>query len=85
MRFPTTTGMKLTVTTWLMHRYLDRLLPVAIQDLRIADIYLQVFGMLARPAALFAPRVLAAAARAKPHDVTSHPVPPARPPCAEAK
>ncbi|MBV8994991.1 MAG: FAD-dependent monooxygenase [Pseudonocardiales bacterium] len=79
LRFPTTTGMKVNAMTWLMHRYLDRLLPVAIQDLHIAEIYLQVFGMLARPAALFAPRVLAAAARAKSPDVTFHSVPPARP------
>ncbi|MCA1821451.1 MAG: FAD-dependent monooxygenase [Pseudonocardia sp.] len=79
LRFPTTTGMNVNAATRLMHRYLDWLLPAAIQDLRIAEIYLQVFGMLARPAALFAPRVLAAAARAKPHDVTSHSVPPARP------
>jgi 2-polyprenyl-6-methoxyphenol hydroxylase-like FAD-dependent oxidoreductase len=79
LRFPTTTGMHVTVTTRLMHRYLDRLLPVAIRDLRIADIYLQVFGMLARPAALFAPRVLAAAARAKPHQVGGS-APPDRPP-----
>ncbi len=71
LRFPTTTGMNVSVTTRLMHRYVDRLLPIAIQDLPIAEIYLRVFGMLARPTALFAPRVLAAAARARPHDSAS--------------
>jgi 2-polyprenyl-6-methoxyphenol hydroxylase-like FAD-dependent oxidoreductase len=68
LRYPTTTGMNVSVRTRLMHRYVDRLLPVVLQDLRIAEIYLQVFGMLARPTALFAPRVLVAAARAKPID-----------------
>ncbi|HXT43100.1 MAG TPA: FAD-dependent oxidoreductase [Pseudonocardiaceae bacterium] len=77
LRFPTTTGMKVNTATRLMHRYLDRLLPVVLQDLRIAEIYLQVFGMLARPTALFAPRVLAAAARAKPGHVSAA-LPPAR-------
>lgn len=66
LRFPTTTG-AVNLTTRLMHRYLDRLLPVAIQDPGIAEIYVHVFGMLARPTALFAPRVLAAAARGAPH------------------
>ena len=60
-----------------MGRWLGRGAAAAIQDLRIAEIYLQVFGMLARPTALFAPRVLAAAARAKPVHVVSA-VPPAR-------
>lgn len=69
LRFPTTTGMNVNVMTRLMHRYLDRLLPVVLKDLRIAEIYLQVFGMLARPTALFAPRILAAVARTKPGPV----------------
>ena len=77
LRFPTTTGMNVNAATRLMHRYLDWLLPAAIQDLRIAGTYLQMFGMLARRTALFAPRVLAAAARAKPVRVDSA-VPPAR-------
>ena len=51
----------------------------SLRDLRIAEVYLQVFGMLARPAALFAPRVLAAAARAKPHQISAS-APPDRPP-----
>lgn len=82
LRFPTTTGMNVSITTRLMHRYLDRVLPVAIQDLHIGEIYLQVFGMLARPTAMFAPRVLAAAARAKPRDASessSSAAPPVRP------
>jgi 2-polyprenyl-6-methoxyphenol hydroxylase-like FAD-dependent oxidoreductase len=71
LRFPTTTGMNVDLATRLMHRYADRLQPVIIQDVGIAEIYLQVFGMLARPTTLFTPRVLAAAARAKPHDASA--------------
>jgi uncharacterized membrane protein len=65
----------------LMHRYLDWLLPVAIRDLRIAETYIQVFGMLERPAALFAPRILASAARARRDELSSSAssAPPGRP------
>jgi 2-polyprenyl-6-methoxyphenol hydroxylase-like FAD-dependent oxidoreductase len=78
LRFPTTTGMNVNLATRVMHRYVDRLQPLVIQDLAIAEIYIQVFGMLARPTALFAPRVVAAAARGKPRHVGGS-VPPARP------
>ena len=78
LRFPATTGMNVNIMTRLMHRYLDRLVPVVLQDQRIAEIYLQVFGMLARPSALFAPRILAAVARTKPSHVGDA-MPPARP------
>ncbi|HET9116672.1 MAG TPA: FAD-dependent monooxygenase [Pseudonocardiaceae bacterium] len=64
LRFPTTTGMNVSPAMRLLHRYLDWLLPVAIHDLRIAQTYLQVFGMLERPVALFAPQIVATAARA---------------------
>lgn len=82
LRYPTTTGMNVSTTTRLMHHYLDRLLPIANQDPHIGEIYLQVFGMLARPTALFTPRVLAAAARARPRDASESPssaAPPVRP------
>lgn len=79
LRFPTTTGMHVNTATRLMHRYLDRLLPVVLQDLRIAEIYLQVFGMLARPTALFAPRILVATARGKSRAVAPPCAPPPRP------
>jgi 2-polyprenyl-6-methoxyphenol hydroxylase-like FAD-dependent oxidoreductase len=82
LRFPTTTGMNVSPAMRLLHRYLDWLLPVAIHDLRIAETYLQVFGMLERPAALFAPRILTAAVRAARNDLStaSSSAPPARPP-----
>jgi hypothetical protein len=45
------------------------------RDPATADTYVQVVGMLAHPRSLFAPRVLAAAARARPHgDSTPSPV-----------
>jgi hypothetical protein len=81
LRFPTTTGMNVGLAMRLMHRYLDWLLPVAIRDLRIAETYIQVFGMLERPAALFAPRILASAARARRDELSSSAssAPPGRP------
>jgi 2-polyprenyl-6-methoxyphenol hydroxylase-like FAD-dependent oxidoreductase len=81
LRFPTTTGMNVGLAMRLMHRYLDWLLPAAIRDLNIAETYIQVFGMLERPAALFAPRIVASAARARREDLSSSPssAPPARP------
>jgi 2-polyprenyl-6-methoxyphenol hydroxylase-like FAD-dependent oxidoreductase len=81
LRFPTTTGMNVSLVMRLLHRYLDWLLPVAMHDLRIARTYIQVFGMLERPAALFAPRILATAARARRDELSSSSsfAPPARP------
>jgi 2-polyprenyl-6-methoxyphenol hydroxylase-like FAD-dependent oxidoreductase len=81
LRFPTTTGMNVSLAMRILHRYLDWLLPVAIRDLRIAETYIQVFGMLERPAALFAPWILAAAARARRDErsSSSSSAPPARP------
>lgn len=65
LRFPTTTGMKVSVATRIQHRYLDRVSAAATQDPATADAFLRVMGMLARPTSLFAPRILAAAARAR--------------------
>ncbi|MGH3766545.1 MAG: NAD(P)/FAD-dependent oxidoreductase [Pseudonocardiaceae bacterium] len=81
LRFPTTTGMNVSTATRLLHRYLDRVMPAVIQDRALTEVYLQVFGMLTRPTALFAPRALAAAARARPDDLSEPTIsaPPARP------
>ncbi|MGH3823153.1 MAG: NAD(P)/FAD-dependent oxidoreductase [Pseudonocardiaceae bacterium] len=81
LRFPTTIGINVSITTRLLHRYLDRLLPAVLQDLGLAEVWWQVFGMLARPAALFTPRMLAAAACARPQDasMSSSSAPPVRP------
>jgi 2-polyprenyl-6-methoxyphenol hydroxylase-like FAD-dependent oxidoreductase len=67
LRFPTTTGVGVTAVTRLQHRYLDRVVAAATWDPGTADSFIQVAGMLARPTSLFAPRVLAAAAWARPH------------------
>ncbi|MGH3794324.1 MAG: NAD(P)/FAD-dependent oxidoreductase [Pseudonocardiaceae bacterium] len=82
LRFPTTTGMRVTGAMRLQHRYLDRVLAACTQDPATASTYAQVLGMLARPTALFAPRVLAAAARHRPDDngTPSNSPPPTRPP-----
>ncbi|MGH3784410.1 MAG: NAD(P)/FAD-dependent oxidoreductase [Pseudonocardiaceae bacterium] len=64
LRYPTTTGARVTAVMRLQHRYLDRVVAAATQDPAIAETYTQVVGLLARPTSLFAPRVLAAAARA---------------------
>ncbi|MGH4010932.1 MAG: NAD(P)/FAD-dependent oxidoreductase [Pseudonocardiaceae bacterium] len=81
LRFPTTTGMTVSPATRLLHRYLDRVLIAATQDLSIAETYLQVFGMLARPTAFFSPRILAAAVRARPRSAGTpwNSAPPVRP------
>ena len=64
----------------LQHRYLDRVMAATTRDPATADTYLQVLGMLAHPMSLFAPRVLAAAARARPNGggARSNTAPPAR-------
>lgn len=71
----------MTAATRLQHRYLDRVQAAAIQDLATADSFGQVLLMLARPASLFAPRILLAAARARPHgdSTPTNPALPARP------
>lgn len=81
LRYPTTTGVRVTAATRLQHRYLDRVQAAAIQDLAAADSFGQVVLMLARPASLFAPRILVAAARARPSgdSALSNPALPARP------
>jgi hypothetical protein len=49
-----------------MNRYLDRVVLACTRDPWVADAYVHVLGMLARPSAVFRPRVLAAALRARP-------------------
>lgn len=64
LRFPTTTGMRANAAIRLQHRYLNRVVTAATRDPATADAFVQVVGMLTRPTSLFAPRILAAAARA---------------------
>src|SRR4051812_9370800 len=65
-RFPTTTGAERSAPTRALHRYLDRVVTAATRDPQVADAYVHVLGMLARPSALFAPHVVATAARTRP-------------------
>jgi 2-polyprenyl-6-methoxyphenol hydroxylase-like FAD-dependent oxidoreductase len=78
LRFPTTIGMKVNVATRMQHRYLDRVVAAATQDPATADTLLRVMGMLTRPRSLFAPRILAVAARAGSHGNTAFRHRPAR-------
>ena len=73
LRYPTTTGRPVSATIRLVHRYLDRVMAAATQDPATADSFLQVMGMLAPSASLFAPRVLAAAACARPRGDATRP------------
>ncbi|MFN2495721.1 MAG: NAD(P)/FAD-dependent oxidoreductase [Pseudonocardiaceae bacterium] len=66
LRFPTTTGMRVSAAMRLQHRYLDRVMAATTRDPATANTYMQVVGMLAHPMTLCAPRILAAAARARP-------------------
>jgi 2-polyprenyl-6-methoxyphenol hydroxylase-like FAD-dependent oxidoreductase len=81
LRYPTTTGARVTAATRLQHRYLDRVVAATTRDPAIADTYTQVIGLLARPTSLFAPRIMIAAARTRPHgeSVSSNSVLPVRP------
>jgi 2-polyprenyl-6-methoxyphenol hydroxylase-like FAD-dependent oxidoreductase len=66
LRFPTTTGAERSAPTRVMHRYLDRVVTAATRDPEVAEAYVRALGMIARPSVLFAPHVLAAAARTRP-------------------
>jgi 2-polyprenyl-6-methoxyphenol hydroxylase-like FAD-dependent oxidoreductase len=81
LRYPTTTGMRVTAVMRLQHRYLDRVVAATTRDPATADSLAQVVGMLARPTSLFAPRILAAVARTQAYgdSAPASPAPPARP------
>lgn len=86
LRYPTTTGMRVTAATRLLHRYLDQVGATATRDLATAHTFAKVIVMLARPTSLFAPRVLAAVARtrrtparADSEEFSPNAAPPARP------
>jgi hypothetical protein len=79
LRFPTTTGMPVTPALRAQHRYLDRVEAASATDPAVADAYARVTGMLDPPTALFRPRVLASALRARPGAGVDAPPPP-RPP-----
>lgn len=76
LRFPTTTGTQVSAALRRQHRYLDRVVTAATEDPGVSDAYVRVLGMLDRPTALFAPRVLTAALRTPPVRVERAPAPP---------
>jgi 2-polyprenyl-6-methoxyphenol hydroxylase-like FAD-dependent oxidoreductase len=73
LRFPTTTGTRPNAVLRAQYRYLDRLGIALTQDPHVADVCIRVYGMLERPAALFSPRLLVAAARARASGVPADP------------
>jgi 2-polyprenyl-6-methoxyphenol hydroxylase-like FAD-dependent oxidoreductase len=81
LRYPTTTGVRVTAVMRLQHRYIDRVVVAATRDPATADSLAQVTAMLARPTSLFAPRILAAVARTRTYgdSAPASPAPPARP------
>lgn len=54
-----TEGGKAGLSTRLTHRYMDRVLKLSLRDLAVRRIFLEVFGMLKAPTALFGPAIAA--------------------------
>lgn len=79
LRFPTTTGQERSAALRALHGYLDRVASAATADRAVADRYIRVIGMLDGPVTLFAPTVLAAAARSRPDRTVAVGAPPRRP------
>lgn len=52
-----TDGGKATLSTRLTHRYMDRVLELSLRDLAVRQTFLEVFGMLKQPTALFGPAI----------------------------
>jgi 2-polyprenyl-6-methoxyphenol hydroxylase-like FAD-dependent oxidoreductase len=52
-----TEGGKASFSTRLTHRYMDRVLELSLRDLAVRRTFLEVFGMLKAPTALFGPAV----------------------------
>jgi 2-polyprenyl-6-methoxyphenol hydroxylase-like FAD-dependent oxidoreductase len=78
LRFPTTTGMDVTAALRAQHRYLDHVGAASTHDPAVAEAYIRVLGMIAKPTVLFSPRVVVAAARTRLEDTPVGP-PPSRP------
>ncbi|MDP9356295.1 MAG: pyridine nucleotide-disulfide oxidoreductase, partial [Chloroflexota bacterium] len=63
LRYPETAGARPGVPTRLLQRYADGVLRAAMEDRRANAAFLDVLNLLAPPAALFRPGVLAAVLR----------------------
>ena len=57
-RYPTTEGRQPGLVDRLMHRYLDRVIEVSMQDARVNEAFLRVVHLLDAPPALFRPTVV---------------------------
>lgn len=58
-RVSNTDGGKAGFSTRLTHRYMDRVLALSLRDLAVRRVFLEVFGMVKPPTALFAPSIAA--------------------------
>lgn len=63
LRVRGTEGGRAGLSTRLTHRYMDRVLSLSLRDLHVRRTFLEVFGMLKPPTALFGPAVAAKALR----------------------
>ena len=69
-------GGKATLATRLTHRYMDQVLALSLQDIRVRRTFMEVFHMLKAPTALFAPDIIAKVLREVTRQATQekHPV-----------
>ena len=58
LRYPTTTGAKPTLSTRLIHRYMDRVIHVSTQNRTVSRVFFEVLNMVTPSTALFRPDVL---------------------------
>ena len=56
-RFPNVSGSRATLSTRLMHRYMDGVVSLSTRDTRVRSVLLQAFHMLVPPSALFRPSI----------------------------
>jgi 2-polyprenyl-6-methoxyphenol hydroxylase-like FAD-dependent oxidoreductase len=58
LRYPTTTGAEPTLSTRLMHRYMDRVIHASTQNRTVSRVFFEVLNMVTPSTALFRPNVL---------------------------
>jgi hypothetical protein len=73
LRYPTTEGARPTLRTRLMHRYLNRLGPVATVNRTVNAAFLEVANLVQPPTALFHPNVLLPVLRGAPPPLRTPP------------
>ena len=69
-RYPTTEGGQRSRATRVLHWYMDRVLPVAVEDPHTMTTYTEVIMLLKSPSALFGPKLLTRALLHRPTGTT---------------